>query len=89
MLQNGGRGRVSAAPAGSDVNRSRRMLHWPSMRILAVIVVAIFSILSVGCTADGVMLQPPVQGEWQNFHNDKKQISKDAREEAQQPPAEK
>ncbi len=64
------------------------------MRILAVIVVVIFSILSVGCTADGVMLQPAQQGEWQNFHNDKKQISKDARESAasessEKPPAEK
>jgi hypothetical protein len=65
------------------------MLHWPSMRILAVIVVAIFSILSVGCTSDGVMLQPPVQGEWSNFHNDKNQVSKDAREPAEKPPAEK
>jgi hypothetical protein len=61
------------------------------MRILAVLVVVIFSILSVGCTADGVMLQPPVQGEWSNFHNDKKQVSADAREESEKPaaPAEK
>jgi hypothetical protein len=59
------------------------------MRILAVIVVAIFSILSVGCTSDGVMLQPPQQGEWSNFHNDKHQVSKDAREPAEKPPAEK
>jgi hypothetical protein len=59
------------------------------MRILAVIVVAIFSILSVGCTADGVRLQPPLQGEWSNFHNDKNQVSKDAREPADKPPAEK
>ena len=59
------------------------------MRILAVIVVVTFSLLSVGCTADGVMLQPPVQGEWSNFHNDKDKISKDAREEAAQPPAQK
>jgi hypothetical protein len=65
------------------------MLHWPGMRILAVIVVAIFSILSVGCTADGVMLQPPLQGEWSNFHNDKNQVSKDAREPTDKPPAEK
>ena len=64
------------------------MLQWPSMRILAVIVIGIFSILSVGCTADGVMLQPPVQGEWSNFHNTKDQVSKDARE-AEKPPAEK
>jgi len=59
------------------------------MRILAVIVLAIFSILSVGCTEDGVMLQPPLQGEWSNFHNDKKQVSRDARESAEKPPAEK
>jgi hypothetical protein len=59
------------------------------MRVLAVIVVAIFSILSVGCTADGVMLQPPVQGEWSNFHNDKDKVSKDVREEGQTAPAEK
>jgi hypothetical protein len=65
------------------------MLHWPGMRILAVGVVAIFSILSVGCTADGVMLQPPVQGEWSNFHNDQTQVSKDARASIERPPAEK
>ena len=65
------------------------MLHWPSMRILAVIVIAIFSILSVGCTEDGVMLQPPVQGEWANFHNDKNQVSVDARESAEKPTADK
>jgi hypothetical protein len=59
------------------------------MRILAVLVVSVFSILSVGCTADGVMLQPSVQGEWSNFHNDKNKVSKDAREEAEKPPAEK
>jgi hypothetical protein len=65
------------------------MLHWPSMRILAVIVIAIFSILSVGCTSEGVMLQPPVQGEWSNFHNDKDKVTKDAREEPAKPPTEK
>jgi hypothetical protein len=54
-----------------------------------MIVVAIFSILSVGCTAEGVMLQPPLQGEWSNFHNDKNQVSKDAREPAAKPPADK
>jgi hypothetical protein len=59
------------------------------MRILAVIFVAIFSLFSVGCTADGVMLQPPQQGEWSNFHNDKHQISKDVKESADKPPAEK
>ncbi len=59
------------------------------MRILAVIVIAIFSVLSVGCTADGVMLQPPVQGEWSNFHNDKNKVTKDAKDEAEKPPAER
>jgi len=50
-------------------------------------VVAIFSMLSVGCTSEGVMLQPPVQGEWSNFHSDKNQVSRDAREPAEKPPA--
>jgi hypothetical protein len=59
------------------------------MRFLAVIVVAIFSLLSVGCTSEGVMLQPPQQGEWSNFHNDKHQLSKDAKESTEKPPAEK
>jgi hypothetical protein len=35
------------------------------------------------------MLQPPVQGEWRNFHNDKHKVSKDAKESAEKPPAEK
>ena len=65
------------------------MLHWPSMRILAVIAVAVFSILSIGCTSDGVMLQPPVQGEWSNFHNDQDRVSKDAREPAEKQSAQK
>ena len=65
------------------------MLQWRDMRIFAVMVLAIFSILSVGCTSDGVMLQPPVQGEWSNFHSDKHKISGDARDEAAKPPAEK
>jgi hypothetical protein len=59
------------------------------MRILAVIILAIFSLLSVGCTADGVMLQPAQQGEWSSFHNDKHQVSKDVRESTEKPAAEK
>jgi hypothetical protein len=64
------------------------------MRIWAGIVVVIFSILSVGCTADGVMLQPGQQGEWSSFKNDKHKVSKDVRESAatesaEKPPAEK
>jgi len=65
------------------------MLHWPHMRILAVIAVAIFSLLSVGCTDEGVMLQPPQQGEWRDFHNSQHQVSRDAKEAAEKPPAEK
>lgn len=68
------------------------MLHWPNMRILALIVVAIFSILSVGCTSEGVMLQPAQQGEWRDFHNDQHKVSKDVKEAAatespEKPPA--
>jgi len=59
------------------------------MRTLAILAVAIFSLLSVGCTDDGVMLQPPQQGEWSNFHSDKYQVSKDVRESTEKPPAEK
>lgn len=70
------------------------MLHWPSMRILALIVVAVFALLAVGCTSDGVMLQPAQQGEWSNFKNDQHKVSKDVRESAatesvEKPPAEK
>jgi hypothetical protein len=35
------------------------------------------------------MLQPSVQGEWSNFHNDKNKVSKDAREEGAPQPSEK
>jgi len=70
------------------------MLHWRSMRILALIVVAIFSLLSVGCTSEGVMLQPAQQGEWSSFKSDQHKVSKDVRESAatesaEKPPAEK
>jgi len=64
------------------------------MRMLVLIVVAISSLLSVGCTSEGVMLQPAQQGEWSNFKNDQHKISKDvkeaaATESAEKPPAEK
>ncbi|MBZ5609827.1 MAG: hypothetical protein LAP38_16320 [Acidobacteriia bacterium] len=58
------------------------------MRILAGLIVALFSLLSVGCE-DGVMLQPSVQGEWSSFHNAKHQVSKDAQPSAEKPAAEK
>ena len=61
------------------------MVHWPGMRVLAVIVLAIVSMLSVGCAAGGVRLQPPVQGEWSNFHNDQHKVSNDVREAAEKP----
>jgi hypothetical protein len=35
-----------------------------------------------------MVLQPPQQGEWSNFHNDKHQVSKDVRD-AEKAPAEK
>jgi len=62
------------------------------MRNLALIVLAVFAFLSTACHGpDGVMLQPPLQGEWSNFHNDKDQVSQDARPEkpAPAPAAEK
>jgi hypothetical protein len=65
------------------------VLHWPGMRVLAVLIVMISSILSVGCAADGVVLQPPVQGEWSNYHNGTHQISMDVRESAEKPAPEK
>ncbi len=66
------------------------VLHWPSMRTLAVLVLGMVSILSVGCNGpDGVHLQAPVQGEWSNFHNDKNQVSLDARKSPEKEPPEK
>jgi hypothetical protein len=66
------------------------VLHWPSMRTLAVLVVGLGSIVSVGCNGpDGVVLQKPLQGEWSNFHNDKDQVSMDARKSPENQPAEK
>lgn len=59
------------------------------MRTLAILLFAVFSLVSVGCVDGGVMLQAPVQGEWSNFHNDKNQVSIDARKHAQQPSDEK
>ena len=46
------------------------------MRSLALIVLAAFCLISVGCA---VTLQPSVQGEWSNMHNDKHKVSMDAR----------
>ncbi|HTW63188.1 MAG TPA: hypothetical protein VME17_01175 [Bryobacteraceae bacterium] len=59
------------------------------MRILAVLAIATLCFVSLGCSAGGMILQPPQQGEWSNFHNDKHQVSQDVRDEAAQPPADK
>ncbi|HYL78995.1 MAG TPA: hypothetical protein VEU96_32690 [Bryobacteraceae bacterium] len=54
------------------------------MRKLALVVLAIFSFLSAGCD---VKLQPALQGEWANVHNDKDKVSKDARPHEEKPEA--
>lgn len=52
------------------------------MRISVAILVIVVSLVSLGC---GPVLQPPVQGEWSNFHNDKAKVSKDAQPAEQKP----
>jgi len=52
------------------------------MRILLAILVIVLALVSLGC---GPVLQPPVQGEWSNFHNDKAKVTKDARAEEPKP----
>jgi len=52
------------------------------MRVAVAILVLVFALVSVGC---GPVLQPPVQGEWSNFHNDKAKVSKDAKAEEPKP----
>ena len=54
------------------------------MRILAVLVLAVFSLISAGCD---VKLQPSLQGEWASVHNDKDKVSKDARPHEETPEA--
>jgi hypothetical protein len=56
------------------------------MRICATILLAIFLFVSVGC---GPRLQPAVQGEWSNVHNDKEKISENARSQAEKPSGER
>jgi hypothetical protein len=46
------------------------------MRICAAILVAVFLFVSLAC---GTRLQPAVQGEWSNVHNDKDKVSENAR----------
>lgn len=48
-----------------------------------------FCLINVGCVADGVKLQAPLQGEWSNFHDNKDQVSMDARQPSEQPAAQK
>jgi len=56
------------------------------MRLLAGGAVIVFSLLNIRCD-DGIFIQPPQQGEWSNFHNDKDQVSMDARPSAEKPEA--
>jgi hypothetical protein len=56
------------------------------MRILAVTIIVVSCFLSAGCD---IILQPPVQGEWSDFHNERARVTRDARESAEQPAAEK
>jgi hypothetical protein len=56
------------------------------MRICAAILVAVFFLVSLGC---GPRLQPAVQGEWSNVHNDKDKISENARPATEKPSAER
>jgi hypothetical protein len=49
------------------------------MRIYAAILVALVLFVSAGCAT---RLQPAVQGEWSNVHNDKDKVSENARPEA-------
>jgi hypothetical protein len=46
------------------------------MRIYAAILVAVLLFVSAGCAT---RLQPAVQGEWSDVHNDKEKISENAR----------
>jgi len=46
------------------------------MRICAAILVAVFFFASLAC---GPRLQPAVQGEWSDVHNDKDKVSENAR----------
>ena len=56
------------------------------MRISVAIPVALFFVVSVGC---GPKLQPAVQGEWSDVHDDKDKVSENARPEAEKPAAER
>ncbi len=56
------------------------------MRICAAILVAVFLLVSIGCAA---RLQPAVQGEWSNVHNDKDKVSQNARPETSKPSGER
>lgn len=55
-----------------------------------MLVLGLVSLLSVGCDGpDGVHLQAPDQGEWSNYHNDKNQVSMDARKSSEKQADEK
>jgi hypothetical protein len=56
------------------------------MRICAAVLVVIFFLVGSGCAP---RLQPAVQGEWSNVHNDKAKVSQNARPEAEKPSGER
>jgi len=72
--------------AGSGKEVGTLCYSGTSMRICALIVVIVFCLLSLGC---GPKLQPAVQGEWSNFHNDKDKVTMNARPDAEKPAGEK
>ena len=59
------------------------------MRMFALLLVALVALACTGCTDEGVQLQPAVQGEWSNFHNQAHQMTKDAGADEAKAPAEK
>jgi hypothetical protein len=56
------------------------------MRIYATIALAFFFLVNVACAPK---LQPAVQGEWSNVHNDKEKVSQNAKPEAEKPTGER
>lgn len=52
------------------------MLQLRDMRMFAATALVIFTLLSVGCS---VILQPPQQGEWSNFHDKADQNTNDVK----------
>jgi hypothetical protein len=54
------------------------------MRIFAGVLFVLFLSVTVGC---GPRLQPAVQGEWSNVHNEKDKVTVNSRPDAEKPAA--